>query len=71
MSKFTVTGEELEKYRADIEQVLCGDYGRGHAREVRFNVGHGMYHVYDHRELVLSTTSAENAAERFNAIRPH
>jgi hypothetical protein len=71
MATFTVTGEELDKHRANIEKELVGEYGRGYHREIRFNVGHGMYHVYDHRELILSTTSAVDAAEAFNGIRPH
>lgn len=70
MSRFTITGEELEKHRAAIEKELVGEYGKGYHREVRFHVGHGVYHVYDHRELVLSTTSAVDAAEWFNDIRP-
>lgn len=70
MEHNTVTATELTDYVATIESEVAENYGDGYHASIKFNVGHGMYHVYDHRALILSTTSAEDAADAYNAIRP-
>jgi hypothetical protein len=69
--KNPITGDDLAKYLAEMSEItVVGDYGKGYHREVKYNAAFSEYRVYDHHEQVWSTTSAEEAAESFNAIRP-
>jgi hypothetical protein len=71
MPRFTVTGEDLEKYLAEASELtLAGEYGKGYHREVRYHVPTAEYRVYDHHELNVATTDATAAATEFNGIRP-
>lgn len=70
MSHTPITAEQLSAYVAGREIDVASHFGGGYMAQVNYNIGHGMYHVYDHRELIMSTTSADVAAETYNAIRP-
>jgi hypothetical protein len=70
MRRYEVTPEDLTRALSTIEVDLIGDYGRGDHRQVRWNVEAREYRVYDHHALILSTASADAAAEEFNAISP-
>jgi hypothetical protein len=53
----------------DHEFEMYGHYGNGYHRKITYSRNNG-FRVYDHHELVLETTSALFALEKYDSIRP-
>lgn len=72
MAAQPLTGEELLSFveSHDFSISVAGYWSAEYSREVLFDPQSLVFTVLDHKEVVLTTSSATAAADAFNAIRP-